>query len=366
MQPIRVGVVGLGQVAQIMHIPYLHTMPGFELAAVCDLSPKLVEGIANLYRVSGRYLDYHEMIAKAELDAVVICSTFEHADIALAAIERKLHVFAEKPLCESPALAREIAEAGDRVGVKVMVAVMKRYDPGYWRWQQEIKDLHQEVRLLRVHDFCHHNNKVIADAYELLVADDIPQDVTAAARAKVNARYREALGRDPAPHIVSGYGLALGLGVHDMTILRGSFGDPRAVLFADIASEGFPTTVAVLDYGNFRCTWEIGVTDTKQMDQELAAWTKDAIISLRFPSPYIRNIPTTLTVTRTSGEETVTATSVASYRESFQNELAHFRDCVLNDQRPMTDAWEGLRDIEWLLEISQKARGSASTGREGE
>jgi predicted dehydrogenase len=356
LQPIRVGVVGLGQVAQIMHIPYLHTMPGFEIAAVCDLSATLVEGVGDLYGVPGRYLDYREMIAKAGLDAVVICSTFEHADIALAAIEHKLHVFAEKPLCESPALAREIAEAGDRAGVKVMVAVMKRYDPGYLRWQQEIRDLRQDVRLLRAHDFCHHNNRVIADAYDLLTADDIPQDVTAAARAKVTERYRQALGGDPPPHIVSAYGLGLGLGVHDMTILRGSFGDPKAVLFADVVSEGFPTTLAVLDYGHFRCMWEIGVTDTKQMDQELAAWTKDAIISLRFPSPYIKNIPTTLTVTRTNGEETITATSVASYRESFQNELAHFKDCVLNDRRPMTDAWDGLRDIEWLLEIIQQAR----------
>ena len=159
MQPIRVGVVGLGQVAQIMHIPYLHTMPGFRMVAVCDLSASLVEGVGSLYHVPGRYHDYREMIASSEMDAVVICSTFEHADIALAAIEHGLHVFVEKPLCESPALAREIATAADRAGVKVMVAVMKRYDPGFWRWQQEIRDL-QEIRLVRAHDFCHNNNRM--------------------------------------------------------------------------------------------------------------------------------------------------------------------------------------------------------------
>jgi predicted dehydrogenase len=355
MEPIRIGVTGLGQIAQIMHLPYLHSMPSFEIVAVCDLSARLVERIGDLYCVPNRYLDYREMIAGAQMDAVVICSTFEHADIALMAIERNLHVFVEKPLCEGPTLAREIAVAADRAGVKVMVAMMKRYDPGFWRWQREVRDL-REIRLVRAHDFCHNNNRLIADAYEVLDPDDVPLEVSAAARAKVTDRYRQALGGDPAPHIISGYGLGLGLGVHDMTILRGSFGEPKEILFADIAQEGFPTTVAVLDYGDWRCTWEMGVTDTKQMDQELAVWSKDAMISLRFPSPYIKNIPTILTATRSSGEETTTTCTVASYREAFQNELAHFQECLTTDRKPLTDAWDGLRDIEWLLEIAQKAR----------
>src|SRR5688572_10364233 len=115
-KPIRVGVAGLGQIAQIMHLPYLHTMPGFELAAVCDLSPSLVERVGELYNVRGRYTDAAEMVARAEIDAVVICANLDHAEIALAAIERGKHVLVEKPLCETPALAREIASAGDRAG----------------------------------------------------------------------------------------------------------------------------------------------------------------------------------------------------------------------------------------------------------
>ncbi len=207
MQPIRVGVVGLGQIAQIMHIPYLHTMPGFELAAVCDLSARLVNDIGELYHVPGRYLDAREMIARAEIDAVVICTTFDHADIALAAIERGKHVFVEKPLCETPALVREVAAAAERAGVHVMVAYMKRYDPGFVRWQDETRNL-QDIRLVRVHDFCHNNQRIIQDAYELLTGGDVPQEVMQAAAARAEARYREALGEAAPPHIVAGYRLA--------------------------------------------------------------------------------------------------------------------------------------------------------------
>jgi predicted dehydrogenase len=231
---------------------------------------------------------------------------------------------------------------------------MKRYDPGFWRWQKEIKGV-RDIRLARAHDFCHNNNEVIKDAYDLVLGGDVPTETREAAVAKMNAAYRMALGGTPPQHIVNGYGLALGLGVHDMTIVRGSFGDPRGVLSAHVAAEGAPTTSALLDYGNFCLTWEIGNTNTKQMDQELALWARDAMISLRFASPYIRNIPTELTVTRMNGEETVTTKTVAAYRESFQNELAHFHECVTQDRKPLTDAWEGLADIEWLLEIVKKA-----------
>jgi len=354
MGPVRVGVVGLGQIAQIMHLPYLYSMPGFEIVALCDLSPRLLDGVGALYHVRERYTDAQEMLAHVDLDAVVICSNFDHADIALAAIDRGKHVFVEKPLCETPARAREIAEAGDRAGVKVMVAYMKRYDPGFWRWQREIEGL-RDIRMARAHDFCHNNNWVIKDAYDLVPGGDVPREWAEAAGAKMCAAYVAALGGKPPAHIINGYGLALGLGVHDITIVRGSFGDPKGVLAAHVAQDGPPTTTALLDYGNFCLTWAIGNTDTKQMDQELAVWSRDAMVSLRFESPYIRNIPTELTTTRMAGDETVTIRVIAAYRESFQNELAHFHECVTQDRKPLTDAWEGLRDIEWLLEIVKRA-----------
>lgn len=207
----------------------------------------------------------------------------------------------------------------------------------------------------RLLDFCHHNQRIIQDAYELLTGGDVPQEVMQAAAARAEARYREALGEAVPSHLVAGYKLALGLGVHDMTILRGTFGDPKQILFTDIAIEESPTTVSVLDYGGFRCVWEIGVTETKHFDEELAVWTREAIVGLRFPSPYLKNAPSELTVIRTVGEETLTTRIIASYQEAFYNELAHFRDCVVHGQRPLTDAWEGARDIELLLEMVRRA-----------
>lgn len=355
MEAIRVGVVGLGQVAQIMHIPYLHTLPGYQLTAVCDIAPTLVDNVGELYQVPHRYTDATEMIEKAPIDAVVITSSFDHADIALAAISRGKHVFVEKPLCESPALAREIADAGERAGVTVMVGYMKRYDPGFLHWQSIVEGV-SNIKLLRVHDFCHNNNRVVHDAYHLIPAGDVPQDLASAAQRRSEERKRAALGGNPPQHIVNAYGLMLGLGVHDMAILRGSFGDPKAVLFTDIEAKHHGVVISVLDYGRFRCVWEIGNTNTKHFDEEMSVWSDDLIATLCFPSPYLKNAPTEVVVTKTEGERTSTTRTVASYSEAFENELLHFHECVTTGRTPLTDARHAVRDTELLLEIVQRAR----------
>jgi predicted dehydrogenase len=45
MEPLRVGIIGCGEIAQIMHLPYLAELPQFDIGALCDLSPTVVNAI---------------------------------------------------------------------------------------------------------------------------------------------------------------------------------------------------------------------------------------------------------------------------------------------------------------------------------
>jgi predicted dehydrogenase len=47
MRKFRVGVVGCGEIAQIMHLPYLKELPQFEIGAICDISPKVVDTVGD-------------------------------------------------------------------------------------------------------------------------------------------------------------------------------------------------------------------------------------------------------------------------------------------------------------------------------
>jgi predicted dehydrogenase len=92
MEPLRVGIIGYGEIAQIMHLPYL--------AELCDLSPTVVNATGERYGVHNRYSDYHDLVAQSDLDIIAIL-TLDHFDVARAAIDAGKHVFVEKPLCFS-------------------------------------------------------------------------------------------------------------------------------------------------------------------------------------------------------------------------------------------------------------------------
>ena len=74
------GVIGLGEVAQVIHLPVIESLPDrYELAAVCDISPGLLKRVGDRYRVARRYTDAAEMIAAGGLDCVLVLnSDFGH------------------------------------------------------------------------------------------------------------------------------------------------------------------------------------------------------------------------------------------------------------------------------------------------
>jgi D-galactose 1-dehydrogenase len=95
MQPIRMGIVGIGKIARDQHIPCIAANPAFKLCAVA--SPRsTVAGVAN-------YPSLEAMLAAApELDAVAICTPPQlHYDLAKAALNSGRHVLMEKPPCAS-------------------------------------------------------------------------------------------------------------------------------------------------------------------------------------------------------------------------------------------------------------------------
>ena len=68
---LRVGLVGLGEVAQLMHIPTLHKLQQqFELAAVHDVSPSVLAEVADHWKIAKRYDTADALFADPDIDAV--------------------------------------------------------------------------------------------------------------------------------------------------------------------------------------------------------------------------------------------------------------------------------------------------------
>jgi predicted dehydrogenase len=110
--PLRIGLVGAGWIAAD-HVAALGR-EGESITAVCDLD----EGSAG--RLAGplgarTYVDWEELYEREELDAVWLCTPPRaHRGPAVAALERGINLFLEKPIARTAEAAAEIVAAADR------------------------------------------------------------------------------------------------------------------------------------------------------------------------------------------------------------------------------------------------------------
>ncbi len=343
MEPVRIGVIGCGQIAQIMHLPFLSELPQFRVAAVCDISATVVEAVGERFGVIDRYRDYRDVLARDDIDAVAVL-TMDHAEIAAAAAEAGKHLFIEKPIGFSLSEADRIIDAVERAGVTAMIGYMKRYDPGYEYGAALMQEM-RDVRLIRVHDFAM-DFATHVPLFTLAAANDLPPEVVAA-RERV---LRDAVGPDHG-HLAGLYFTLLLLASHDLAILRGTFGPPKRVLYSDAIS---PTELlAVLDYGEGRrCVFEIGVGSRHLWwDEQLAAYGRDQVITITFPNPYVPYAPTVVTIQENEAGAPVRKEIPVSHQEAIRREWQHFFDCVRHGEQPRTTLAEARADVALAIEM---------------
>ncbi len=130
MQRFRVAVVGVGNIAQTVHLPLLKRLPEVELVAVCDRVGSKARLVAERFGVPHAFSRLDELWHLEGLDIVDICTTTDaHPEIACAALEHGKHVFVEKPLSRTLAEAQQVAAAVAASGCHLMVGMNHRFRP---------------------------------------------------------------------------------------------------------------------------------------------------------------------------------------------------------------------------------------------
>jgi predicted dehydrogenase len=127
---VRVGMLGLGSIAQVVHLPIISQMPGVRLVAVCDADNAKARAIAARFGVARVHATDTEVFRADDLDALIICTPSHlHADQSIAALEEGKHVLVEKPLGLTAEDAGRVIDASEAAGRTVMVAMNHRYRP---------------------------------------------------------------------------------------------------------------------------------------------------------------------------------------------------------------------------------------------
>jgi predicted dehydrogenase len=120
------------------------------IVALCDVDFELSEPVFALYPDAKRYKDYRVMLDEMPtIDAVIVATPdHSHAVIAMAAMERKKHVYVQKPLTHSVAEARLLTETARKQGVQTQMGNQGHSGEGIrliceWVWDGAIGKIHE-------------------------------------------------------------------------------------------------------------------------------------------------------------------------------------------------------------------------------
>ena len=111
-RPLRLGVVGCGAIAQMMHLPTLAERPDlFTIAGLADIDRATLDLVAARYYVERTTPDFHELLAHDDVEAVLVLASGTHRPFVTAALAAGKHVFVEKPLAITWDELSAVAEA---------------------------------------------------------------------------------------------------------------------------------------------------------------------------------------------------------------------------------------------------------------
>ncbi|HUZ42526.1 MAG TPA: Gfo/Idh/MocA family oxidoreductase [Acidimicrobiales bacterium] len=351
---LRVGVIGTGLIAQVMHLHFLRELRDrYEIAALCDISEESAQACADEYGVAKVFTDWRELI-REPLDAVMILTSGSHAPIAIAAAEAGLHVFVEKPMCFSVVEGHAMVEAANNAGVQLMVGYPKRYDPAFVRFREGIGAL-AHPKLLRV-TTCESPFHPYVTHYPLNPPGAVDEEIVKGLRADTQERLAAAIGTDDPFYVNQYHAVMLDTLVHEINTVRGVFGEPDRLDYVDLR-EGSLTVMLTFGETAVAIHW-IDLPGITRYLMEFAVFDDDGRATLSFPSPFLRNAPTLLAIEcgDAGAVNSWRREGLTSYESGFKLELVTFYDAVVHGAKIPTDGVDGTRDIALCQAIIRSAR----------
>jgi len=124
---IAVGVVGVGAIAQLAHLPALAKLKDVEVVALCDNDGPKAAAIAERFGVPHVFTDIEDLL-EIEMDAVIIATPNHlHEPHVLAALKNGVNVLCERPLALGSRGVERILAAAERSNLKVKVGNNHRF-----------------------------------------------------------------------------------------------------------------------------------------------------------------------------------------------------------------------------------------------
>ncbi len=137
---LRVGVIGCGKVARVLHLNEYSQNPDAEIAAVCDSDQGRLDYCVERFGAKQAFKDHKQMLKEAGLDAVSVCvPNHVHCAVTLDVLKAGVNVLVEKPMALTSKDAATMIRTAKQKKKLLMVNQTQRFSPVH-RKAKEVMD----------------------------------------------------------------------------------------------------------------------------------------------------------------------------------------------------------------------------------
>lgn len=350
---LRVGLIGAGEVAQVIHLPTLQLMNHlYAVSAICDVSQKTVDFCKNRYNIPLATTNPDDVINHPDIDVIFNLTSDEfHETIAVAALKAGKHVMQEKPISLSLESARRIVQAEKEAknGARVFVGYMRRYAPSFVNaFKREVASI-DRVLYARSCGIVGPNAYFVnqSGTFPFKNPDDIPSGASANREKLLSALLRETFNEHEVTEEDVKFCRHLGsLGSHDLSLMREVLGFPESVAGVSVNP---PFYSAILNYktdrGTFSLTYESGIDEVARFDSHLTVYGKTKTVSIQYDTPYVKGLPIKVKVDEINEHgEVISKQITSSYEDAYTAELKEMHACFTEGMGIKTTAEDALQD----------------------
>ncbi|MGG1515409.1 Gfo/Idh/MocA family oxidoreductase [Paenibacillus oryzisoli] len=346
MNKLRVGIVGAGKIFAGSHAPAWINNPHTDIVAICDAHLPNAEEQARVLGVDKVYRDYIEMMEREQLDVIgVTTPNAYHAEVSIAALERGIHVFCEKPDAISEGEALKMAEAAKRSGKLLMVMRNNRFTP--------------QAQFLKRY-----------------IASGAMGEIYTGRTGWLRRRGIPGRGGWFTTKALSGGGPLIDLGVHMIDVAIWLMGSPRPVAVSGAAYTKFADAkVQISEDSRFGTTQEGGVYDVEDLATGFIRFDNGASLQIEFS--WASNVEDDLKFLELRGAKAgcsmkgqelklmteiedvlcdITPRFKGAEIAPHRRNIDHFIDCVLGKAEPINSPESGVDMIRILQAIYESAR----------
>lgn len=242
---VQVGIIGCGEVAQIVHIPNLNNLSDFfRITYLCDVSQESLEHCkkkVNHFSSPKTTRSPEELCSSNDVDVVLVLSSTQfHAQHAVLALKNDKITFVEKPMAINERDVKLVLGAKRASKGTVMVGYMRRYATAFVDAIREIGSMDQ-IRYATVRDIIGTNALFTPQSgmFPKYFRDVSKEDRRESQKAldEMNTKaLQDDLGLDVDDHTETMWRWICSLGSHDLSAMREALGMPQKVLGCSLSS----------------------------------------------------------------------------------------------------------------------------------